>query len=274
MIDNSRLSIEMRRIRMYDVAFSFAGEDRDIIEKIKEIVSNEYSVFYDNDNQSELVGKDLYRYLRNLYANNARYVACFLSEHYYKKIWTNLEFTAVRERFMNTFFDSDFLIPIMLDNSPLTRDIPSFIGYYKHTDISKTAELIKEKIRIPYADNSIIQHRENILKYFLEKVCEAMQAHRLKVSSFQNKLYIESEGVKTVFTFSNDEFLNLPCVLIFQGELNTNLCAEIIITWERCSKMEFSIMHSFDYTSDDDRKYSAQDVVKVVTDDLIRLSEV
>ena len=158
---------------MYDVAFSFAGEDRDVVAKIKEIVSTEFNVFYDNDNQTDLIGKDLYRYLRDLYAHNAKYVACFLSEHYYEKIWTNLEFSAVKERLMNTFFDSDFLIPIMLDDTPLTRDIPSFIGFYKHTDISKTADLIKAKIRIPYADNNIILHREKLLEFFLLNVCES-----------------------------------------------------------------------------------------------------
>lgn len=257
---------------MYDVAFSFAGEDRDVVAKIKEIVSTEFNVFYDNDYQANLVGKDLYHYLRDLYAHNAKYVACFLSEHYYKKIWTNLEFSAVKERLMNTFFDSDFLIPIMLDDTPLTRDIPSFIGFYKHTDIPKTAELIKTKIQIPYADNNIILHRENLLEFFLVNVREAIQTHGLKAATFQNKLYIENEGTKAVFTFSNDEFLNLPCLLIFQGEVNTNLCAEIIISWKKFPQIEFSITHTFDYTSDDNRKYSAQDAIKAVTEDIICLS--
>ena len=94
----------------------------------------------------------------------------------------------------------------------------------------------------------------------------------VKASTFQNKLYIENEGTKTVFTFSNDEFLNLPCLLIFRGEVNTNLCAEIIISWEKCAQIEFSIMHTFDYTSDDNRKYSVQDVIKTVTEDIICLS--
>ncbi len=173
---------------------------------------------------------------------------------------------------MNTFFDSDFLIPIMLDDTPLTRDIPSFIGFYKHTDIPKTAELIKTKIQIPYADNNIILHRENLLEFFLVNVREAIQTHGLKAATFQNKLYIENEGTKAVFTFSNDEFLNLPCLLIFQGEVNTNLCAEIIISWKKFPQIEFSITHTFDYTSDDNRKYSAQDAIKAVTEDIICLS--
>ena len=257
---------------MYDVAFTFAGEDRDVVEKIKEIVSNEFSVFYDNDNQAELVGKDLYRYLRDLYAHNAKYVACFLSEHYYKKTWTGLEFSAIRERLMNTFFDSDFLIPILLDDTPLIRDIPSFIGFYKHTDIAKTADLIKSKIRTQYADNSIILSREKLLKYFLMNVCKTVQLSGMKASLFQNKLYIEIEGIKTVFTFSYDIFLNLPCVLIYKGEINTNICADIIISWERCTQIAFTIIHTYDYTSDDVRKYSAQDVVKSLSEDIIRLS--
>lgn len=257
---------------MYDVAFSFAGEDRDIVEKIKEIVSNEFSVFYDNDNQAELVGIDLYRYLRKLYTNNARYVACFLSEYYYKKIWTNLEFTAVRERLMDTFFDSDFLIPIKLDDSPLTQDIPSFIGFYVHTDIQKTADLIKAKIRVPYADNSTIAHRENLVEFILTNVCKDIQMYGLKANIFQNKLYIDNNHVKTTFTFSKDEFLNLPHILIYRGKENKNLCADMIISWERCAQIEFSIIHAYDYTYDDEKKYSIQELIKVVSNNIIQLS--
>lgn len=258
---------------MYDVAFSFAGEDRDIVEKIKAIVAKEFSVFYDNDNQAEIIGKDLYRYLRNLYTNEARYVVCFLSEHYYKKIWTNLELNAIKERLMITFFDSDFLIPIKLDDAPVTEDIPSYLGLYVHTDIQKTSDLIKEIIRIPFADNSIITHRENLVEFILTNVCKTIQMYNLRGSIFQNRLYIDNSHVKTTFTFSTDEFLSLPCILIYRGIECQNLCADMIISWERRDKVQFSLIHTYDYTLDDDKKYSLQQLIKAISINIIQLLE-
>ena len=60
----------------YDFAFSFAGEDRILVEKIKDGL-NGFKIFYDEDKQSELCGKDLYNYLRNLYMKRTKYVVCF-----------------------------------------------------------------------------------------------------------------------------------------------------------------------------------------------------
>lgn len=93
----------------FDFAFSFAGEDRDIVEAIKNILeSKNYTVFYDNDFQHELIGKDLYSYLREIYRDKGKFIVCFISEHYAKKVWTNLEFTAIKERLMATFFAKRF----------------------------------------------------------------------------------------------------------------------------------------------------------------------
>lgn len=70
----------------FDFAFSFAGEDRDIVEAIKNILeSKNYTVFYDNDFQHELIGKDLYSYLREIYRDKGKFIVCFISEHYAKK---------------------------------------------------------------------------------------------------------------------------------------------------------------------------------------------
>ena len=81
---------------MYDFAFSFAGEDRRLVKSIKEMLEKQnYTVFYDNDLQYELVGKDLYSSLREIYKNKCKFVVCFISENYSKKVWTKLEFTAV-----------------------------------------------------------------------------------------------------------------------------------------------------------------------------------
>jgi len=63
----------------YDVAVSFAGEDRPLVEEFVNILaSNNVSVFYDSWEQVKLWGKDLYQYLDMIYSQAAQY--CIIKE--------------------------------------------------------------------------------------------------------------------------------------------------------------------------------------------------
>src|SRR3954471_22141762 len=44
----------------YDVAFSFAGEDRDYVERVAKAVEGKVRLFYDRHEQTDLWGKNLY----------------------------------------------------------------------------------------------------------------------------------------------------------------------------------------------------------------------
>ena len=74
----------------YDVALSFAGEDRKFVEDCAEILrSLNINVFYDNYEKEVLLGKNLYSYLADVYQNRARFAVVFVSKSYKKKRWTN-----------------------------------------------------------------------------------------------------------------------------------------------------------------------------------------
>ena len=78
--------------RQYDVALSFAGEDRHYAEQLAELLKlGGYLVFYDKYEQAELWGKDLYLHLSSVYKDQARYCVIFLSEHYAQKLWAKHE---------------------------------------------------------------------------------------------------------------------------------------------------------------------------------------
>ncbi|PWG03312.1 TIR domain-containing protein [Sphingosinicella humi] len=92
------LTIEFRS--RYDFAFSFAGEDRSIVEKLRDILQeNEVEVFYDKDEQHRILASDVEDYLAPIYRSEARFVVAFLSNHYPKKIWTKFESQQFKERF-------------------------------------------------------------------------------------------------------------------------------------------------------------------------------
>ena len=67
--------------RKYDVALSFAGEDRKYAEELAELLqSGGYSSFYDKYERTRLWGKDLYQHLSSVYKVQARYCVMFLSQ--------------------------------------------------------------------------------------------------------------------------------------------------------------------------------------------------
>lgn len=77
---------------LYDIALSFAGEDREHAEAVALALKRHgIHVFYDKDEKADLWGKDLYSYLADLYQNRARYCVMFISEHYARKICTSHE---------------------------------------------------------------------------------------------------------------------------------------------------------------------------------------
>ena len=76
----------------YDVALSFAGEDRPLAEALfLELTDRELEVFYDKNEQHRIAGNDLEEYLAPIYASEAAYVVVLVSASYPKKIWTKFE---------------------------------------------------------------------------------------------------------------------------------------------------------------------------------------
>ena len=67
----------------YDIALSFAGEDRDYVEEVaQKLKTIGVRVFYDRFEEANLWGKNLYEYLSNIYQNKALFTVMFISKHY------------------------------------------------------------------------------------------------------------------------------------------------------------------------------------------------
>ncbi len=83
----------------YDIALSFAGEDREYVEKVAKLLkSKSIKVFYDKFNEAEMWGKDLYTYLKDIYEKRSTYTIIFASKHYAHKAWTNHERESAQAR--------------------------------------------------------------------------------------------------------------------------------------------------------------------------------
>jgi len=76
----------------YDIALSFAGEDRVYAEHLRDALEDlGHAVFYDHAEQHRILGEDVEAYLGPIYASGSRYVVAVLGELYGRKRWTLFE---------------------------------------------------------------------------------------------------------------------------------------------------------------------------------------
>jgi hypothetical protein len=111
----------------FDVAVSFAGEDREMVEGIVgRLKSAGISVFYDSDYQADLWGEDLIEFLDEIYRLKARYTIMFISSCYAQKMWTRHERRSALARAMEQ--RSAYVLPVRLDSTQLEGLRPT-VGY-------------------------------------------------------------------------------------------------------------------------------------------------
>ncbi len=102
----------------YDIALSFAGEDRSIARQIaSELQSRGIRVFIDEFERTQLWGRDLSDELRSRYGEKTRYVVLLVSVHYAIKDWTDFEFAIARKEAGRR--RKEFILPVRLDDTPL-----------------------------------------------------------------------------------------------------------------------------------------------------------
>jgi hypothetical protein len=125
----------------YDVALSFAGEDRMRVRRIAHLlISAELSIFYDEYEQASLWGRNLYTHLSDVYQNKARYCLMFISANYAEKLWTKREREAAQSR---AFRESvEYILPLRLDDTVL----PGIDPTVAYVDLRQTSD--EEVVRL------------------------------------------------------------------------------------------------------------------------------
>lgn len=148
-----RSQVNIRRIGYeYDVAVSFAGQDRPIVERlVSEVQNRGMEVFYDFDEQAMLWGKDLRKELARVYGEDAQFMVICLSDSYPERDWTTFELE-IGQAASNKRTE-DYLLPLIVgDDRPAIVGLPTSVGHISletHT-IEQVADLLQEKLaRVP-----------------------------------------------------------------------------------------------------------------------------
>ena len=116
-----------QKIYEFDIALSFAGENRSYVEEVAKLLRLKgIRVFYDAFEEVQLWGKNLYDYLSDIYQNKARYTILFISKYYNQKLWTSHERESMQAR---AFRESrEYILPARFDDTEIPG-ISKTIGY-------------------------------------------------------------------------------------------------------------------------------------------------
>lgn len=130
--------------KRYDVALSYAGEDREYVEAVADaLVAHGLRVFYDRFEEADMIGRNLVDHLSDVYQHHARLCLIFVSAAYARKPFTRLERQAAQATALTS--DQPYVIPVRLDDTPLPGLLPQ-VAYISRRDAADVARLVAAKL--------------------------------------------------------------------------------------------------------------------------------
>ena len=123
----------MDRNKRYDVALSFAGEQRGYVEVVAgELMSLDLTTFYDKVEEeiARLWGEYLPEDLHDVYENMAGYVVMFISREYVTKAWTTHE---RRSALSGAIQGKTKILPVRFDDI-VVPGLPTGVSYLQASD--------------------------------------------------------------------------------------------------------------------------------------------
>lgn len=198
----------------YDVALSFAGEQRDYVKKLAKYLSDlGITTFYDEDHKIQLWGQNVIEYLEKVYYKDSRYCVIFISKEYKEKCWTVLEREIIEERMLLQDDSNHFqkcILPVRFDDTKLPG-IRNNLGVIYATKISpeELAQMIYKKIqysKLPLTETFKQASLDDIFDELAKILPSNFIENHLKKSTFNQK-------TDALLLFNNDNKLinNFVC---------------------------------------------------------------
>lgn len=134
-------------LKDYDIALSFAGEDRDYVERVATLLREAgINVFYDKFETANLWGRNLADHLGEIYGKRSRFVVMFISKYYPTKSWPTHERQNAQARAIQE--NKVVLLPARFDDTEIPG-LPSTTGYIDlhQTTPQELVKLIKDKLK-------------------------------------------------------------------------------------------------------------------------------
>jgi hypothetical protein len=130
----------------YEVALSFAGEQRELAKALHDFLKKQnITCFFDEEEQATLWGKDLFDHLSEIYSKRARYCVIFVSGAYADKVWTTHERRAAQERALRQKSD-EYILPIRCDGTKVPGLNENVAYVSAELGMEKIAQLLAKKL--------------------------------------------------------------------------------------------------------------------------------
>lgn len=207
----------------FDVAISFAGEDRAFAEAVAEgLRAAGVNVFYDNFYAADLWGEDLGVRFREIYRAASRHCIMILTEAYVQKMWTSWERRQAIERLVEEK-GAPYILPVRLEG--FRGDVPGLPGTISYLAVRRdeaprvvdaylakvgkaapktSAAAATPKPRIPSLKKEFTDRQRNtFLAEAFEEIVRALERFGHEAHREQPSVECEVERVtsrKTVFT--------------------------------------------------------------------------
>ena len=129
--DNKK-KVNNKRTIIYDVAISYASEQRDYASALAEILrAKGISVFFDLFFEGKMWGKDLSEYLMDVYYKQSGFCIMLISKDYASKAWPTHERRSAVARNIKEL--GEYILPIRFDES----EIPGLLPTIKYFNANK-----------------------------------------------------------------------------------------------------------------------------------------
>ena len=197
----------------YEVALSFAGEDRQFAEAVaKGLRQVGVKVFYDDFYAEELWGEDLAVKLREVYHSSSQFCIMIISEYYVDKIWPSHERQQAIERMIRERGKA-YVLPVRLDG--FNGEVPGLSGAISYlavrsSDHQKIVDAFLRKVGREGKSKAKPESRKKPVKAYIPKIKKSYtdkEKNQFLKSSFEEIInLIEGFAVETQEEHSNFEF--------------------------------------------------------------------
>ncbi len=131
----------------YDVAVSFATEDRAAAEELAGLLAaRNIQVLRAEYHPDELGGSDFVTHIAEMYRTKAQYCLLLISKHYPLNAWTKAERASAREHALRD--PDEYILPVRLDDSgiPGMQDVKGYQDV-SHGSMESIVDLLEGKLR-------------------------------------------------------------------------------------------------------------------------------
>ena len=132
----------------YQVALSFAGEQRDYVEEVaRHLQVRDIAVFYDGFEKVTLWGRNGVEVFQQAFSEQATYVVMFISEAYVEKAWPRHERRSALSRAV--LEQKEYVLPVRFDDTPVPG-LPEDVLFLRADEYTpaQLAAVVGEKLGI------------------------------------------------------------------------------------------------------------------------------